>query len=52
LASELLNDLRVSLPPTHHDMLKALFETTGPGNMEKYVDWWGPKNESQTTGAN
>jgi len=44
LASDLLNHLRISLPPAQHDMLTALFETAGPGNMEKYVDWWSLKN--------
>ena len=52
LASDLLNHLRISLPPAHHGMLTALFETAGPGNMEKYVDWWNHKTESQTIGPN
>lgn len=52
LALDLLNHLRISLPPTHHDMLTALFETAGPGNMEHYVDWWNHKTESQTIGPN
>lgn len=40
LASDLINHLKLSLPPDTKSLLTGLFETTGAENMHNYVDWW------------